>query len=85
MKTKNEQNYYGVVAYQKSSGDLNYQILRILAGTAASISRRIRWAIFISNGVASDVERKLIFGRRRGRCQLRTRRHPDPARWLHLS
>ena len=44
-----EQNYYGVVAYQKSAGDLNYQVSALWPRQRACISRPdIRPATFIS-------------------------------------
>jgi outer membrane receptor protein involved in Fe transport len=60
-ENQNEQNYYGVVTYQKSAGDLNYQ---------ASVFGRNSSVHFIPdpvgdlffNGVASDVERDLYSG-----------------------
>ena len=60
-ENQNEQNYYGVVTYQKSAGDLNYQ---------ASVFGRNSSVHFVPdsigdlfyNGVASDVKRTLYSG-----------------------
>src|SRR5580704_9167178 len=53
-----EQNYYGVVAYQKSVGDLNAQIS--LFGRASGVHfRPDQIGDVYFDGVASDVERKL--------------------------
>ncbi|MGA2015368.1 MAG: TonB-dependent receptor [Opitutaceae bacterium] len=60
-ENQNEQNYYGVVAYQKSAGDLNYQL---------SVFGRVSSVHFTPdpvgdlyfNGVASDVDRSLRSG-----------------------
>jgi len=60
-ENQNEQNYYSVVTYQKSAGDLNYQ---------ASIFGRNSSVHFVPdsigdlyyNGVASDVKRTLYSG-----------------------
>lgn len=57
-ETQNEQNYYGVIAYQKSAGDLNYQV---------STFGRLSIVDFLPdpvgdlyfNGVASNVDRRL--------------------------
>jgi outer membrane receptor protein involved in Fe transport len=55
---QNEQNYYGIVAYQKSVGDLNLQI----AGFARNSSVHFRpdpLGDLFFDGVASDVNRKI--------------------------
>jgi outer membrane receptor protein involved in Fe transport len=57
-ETQNEQNYYGVVAYQKSAGDLNYQLSAF--GRASSVHfRPDPTGDLFFNGVASDVARRL--------------------------
>ncbi len=59
---QNEQNYYGVIAYQKSLGDLNFQV----AGFGRSSSVHFRpdpnGGDLFFNGVASDVDRSLYSG-----------------------
>jgi outer membrane receptor protein involved in Fe transport len=60
-ENQNEQNYYGVVTYQKSAGDLNFQ---------ASVFGRNSDVLFMPdpvgdlffNGVASEVNRQLYSG-----------------------
>ena len=57
-ENQNEQNYYGVLAYQKAAGDLNYQ----LSGFGRASSVRFTpdpVGDLTFNGVASDVERSL--------------------------
>jgi hypothetical protein len=57
-ENQNEQNYFAVVAYQKSSGDLNYQLSAF--GRDSSVHfRPDPVGDLYFNGVASDVERKL--------------------------
>jgi outer membrane receptor protein involved in Fe transport len=56
-----EQNYYGVMAYQKSVGDFNAQVS--LFGRASSVHfRPDQIGDVYFNGVASDVERDLYSG-----------------------
>ena len=56
-----EQNYYGVVAYQKSVGDFNGQIA--VYGRSSGVHfRPDQIGDVYFNGVASDVERKLFSG-----------------------
>ncbi len=56
-----EQNYYGVVAYQKSVGDFNGQIA--VYGRSSGVHfRPDQIGDLYFNGVASDVERKLFSG-----------------------
>jgi len=56
-----EQNYYGVVAYQKSVGDFNGQIA--VYGRSSGVHfRPDQTGDLYFNGVASDVERKLFSG-----------------------
>jgi outer membrane receptor protein involved in Fe transport len=60
-ENQNEQNYYGVVAYQKSVGDLNYQ----LAGYGRASTVHFRpdpVGDLYFDGVASDVDRRLYSG-----------------------
>ena len=60
-ENQNEQNYYGVVAYQKSIGDLNFQIAGY--GRASSVHfRPDPVGDLYFDGVASDVNRKLYSG-----------------------
>jgi outer membrane receptor protein involved in Fe transport len=56
-----EQNYFGVVAYQKSVGDFNGQIA--VYGRSSGVHfRPDQTGDLYFNGVASDVERKLFSG-----------------------
>jgi outer membrane receptor protein involved in Fe transport len=53
-----EQNYYGVLTYQKRAGDLNYQISAFGRGSGVHFRPDQIGDIYF-NGVASDEERKL--------------------------
>ncbi len=57
-ENQNEQNYYGVVAYQKSSGGLNYQLSAFARDSSVHFTPDPAGDLFF-NGVASDVERRL--------------------------
>ena len=57
-ENQNEQNYFGVVAYQKSSGDLNYQLSAFARESSVHFKPDPAGDLYF-NGVASDVERKL--------------------------
>ena len=60
-ENQNEQNYYGVVAYQKSVGDLNLQVAGY--GRVSSVHfRPDPLGDLYFNGVASDVDRRLYSG-----------------------
>jgi hypothetical protein len=56
-----EQNYYGVVTYQKSAGDLNLQVSAFGRGSGVHF-RPDQTGDLYFNGVASDDERKLYSG-----------------------
>jgi hypothetical protein len=58
---QNEQNYYGVVTYQKSLGDLNFQISVIGRNSDVHFLPDPVGDLYF-NGVASDVNRKLYSG-----------------------
>jgi outer membrane receptor protein involved in Fe transport len=58
---QNEQNYYGVVTYQKSLGDLNFQISAIGRNSDVHFLPDPIGDLYF-NGVASDVDRKLYSG-----------------------
>src|SRR5208283_3091611 len=55
---QNEQNYYGVVAYQKSSGDLNFQLSAFARASSVHFTPDPAGDLYF-NGVASDVDRTL--------------------------
>ena len=57
-ENQNEQNYYGVVAYQKSAGDLNLQVAAYGRESSVHFTPDPVGDLFF-NGVASDVERDL--------------------------
>jgi outer membrane receptor protein involved in Fe transport len=60
-ESQNEQNYYGVVTYQKSAGDLNLQVSGF--GRASSVHfMPDPDGDLVFNGVASDVQRALVSG-----------------------
>lgn len=57
-ENQNEQNYYGVLAYQKSAGDLNYQISAFGRQSSVHFTPDPVGDLYF-NGVASDVDRTL--------------------------
>jgi len=60
---QNEQGYYGVVSYQKTAGDLNFQVAGF--GRESSVyylSDATTPTLFFNNGVASNVKRLLYSG-----------------------
>jgi outer membrane receptor protein involved in Fe transport len=57
-ENQNEQNYYGVVAYQKTAGELNYQISAFARDSAVHFMPDPVGDLYF-NGVASDVDRTL--------------------------
>ncbi len=66
-ETQNEQNYYGVVTYQKSAGDLNFQTSvfgrnSTVHFTPDSDGNPNTSGDLYFNGVASDVDRRLYSG-----------------------
>jgi outer membrane receptor protein involved in Fe transport len=60
-ENQNEQNYYGVLAYQKSVGDFNLQVAGFGRVSAVHFRPDIPGDLYF-NGVASDVDRKLYSG-----------------------
>ncbi len=60
-ENQNEQNYYGVLAYQKSAGDLNYQASVFGRNSSVHFVPEQTGDLFY-NGVASDVDRNLYSG-----------------------
>ncbi len=58
---QNEQNYYGVMTYQKSAGDLNAQVSVYGRNSSVHFSPDSFGDIYF-NGVASDVDRNLYSG-----------------------
>ncbi len=60
-ENQNEQNYYGVVAYQKSVGDLNLQVAGYGRDSSVHFKPDPSGDLYF-NGVASDVDRKLYSG-----------------------
>jgi outer membrane receptor protein involved in Fe transport len=60
---QNEQNYYGVVAYQKSSGDLNYQVSAYARNSSAHyVPDNTQATLDYNSGVATDEDRTLYSG-----------------------
>lgn len=57
-ENQNEQNYYGVVAYQKSAGELNYQISGFARASSVHFMPDPVGDLYF-DGVASNVQRKL--------------------------
>ena len=56
-----EQNYYGVVSYQKSAGNLNYQVSAIARNSDVHFTPDPIGDLYF-NGVASDLQKKLYSG-----------------------
>jgi outer membrane receptor protein involved in Fe transport len=57
---QNEQNYYGVLAYQKSSGNLNYQASAFARNSSAHyVPEDLPATLFYNGGVATDENRIL--------------------------
>ncbi len=60
-ENQNEQNYYAVATYQKSAGDLNYQVSAFARESAVHFTPDPVGDLYF-NGVASDVDRTLYSG-----------------------
>jgi outer membrane receptor for ferrienterochelin and colicin len=58
---QNEQNYYGVATYQKSAGDLNYQVSALGRNSSVHFTPDPVGDLYF-NGVASNVKRELDSG-----------------------
>ncbi len=58
----NEQNYYGVVTYQKAAGDLNFQTSVFGRNSDVHFTPDPVGDLVLNNGVASDVDRRLYSG-----------------------
>jgi outer membrane receptor protein involved in Fe transport len=57
-ENQNEQNYYGVVTYQKAAGELNYQVSAFARDSSVHFTPDPVGDLYF-NGVASDVDRTL--------------------------
>jgi len=57
-ENQNEQNYFGVITYQKTAGDLNYQVSALARASSVHFTPDPAGDLYF-NGVASDVERRL--------------------------
>jgi len=60
-ENQNEQNYYGVVTYQKSVGDLNFQVSALGRASGVHFMPDPIGDLYF-NGEASDVKRDLVSG-----------------------
>jgi outer membrane receptor protein involved in Fe transport len=60
-ENQNEQNYYAVVSYQKSAGNLNYQVSAIGRNSDVHFTPDPIGDLYF-NGVASDLQKKLYSG-----------------------
>jgi hypothetical protein len=60
-ENQNEQNYYGVLAYQKSAGNLNFQVAAYGRSSSVHFKPDPIGALFF-DGVSSDVARTLYSG-----------------------
>jgi outer membrane receptor protein involved in Fe transport len=60
-ENQKEQNYYGVLSYQKSAGPLNYQVSALGRNSAVHFTPDGVGDLYF-NGVASDVNRRLYSG-----------------------
>jgi outer membrane receptor protein involved in Fe transport len=58
-ENQNEQNYYGVLTYQKSGANLNYQVSAFGRDSAVHFAPDPIGDLYF-NGVASDVDRQLV-------------------------
>jgi hypothetical protein len=58
-ENQNEQNYYGVATYQKSAGDLNYQVSAFGRDSSVHFTPDPVGDLYF-NGVASNVDRRLL-------------------------
>jgi outer membrane receptor protein involved in Fe transport len=58
-ENQNEQNYYGVATYQKSAGDLNFQVSVFARDSSVHFTPDPVGDLFF-NGVSSDVDRRLL-------------------------
>src|ERR1017187_1672478 len=61
-ENQNEQNYYGVVTYQKTAGDLNFQTSVFGRNSDVHFTPDPVGDLVLNGGVASDVDRKLYSG-----------------------
>ena len=60
---QNEQNYYGVIAYQKSAGDFNLQVSGFGRDSSAHyVPGNIPATLYYNGGVATDEKRSLYSG-----------------------
>jgi outer membrane receptor protein involved in Fe transport len=57
-ENQNEQNYFGVITYQKTAGDLNYQVSALGRASSVHFAPDPVGDLYF-NGVASDVRRRL--------------------------
>ena len=57
-ENQNEQNYFGVITYQKTAGDLNYQVSALGRASSVHFAPDPVGDLYF-NGVASDVQRQL--------------------------
>jgi outer membrane receptor protein involved in Fe transport len=61
-ENQNEQNYYGVLTYQKSIEDLNFQVSGFGRNSDVHFMPDPVGDLVLNNGVASDVDRNLVSG-----------------------
>jgi len=60
---QNEQNYYGIVAYQKSSGNLNYQVSAYARNSSVHyVPGNLPATLDYNGGIATDEDRVLYSG-----------------------
>ena len=78
-ENQNEQNYYGVVTYQKSAGDLNFQASVFGRNSDVHFTPDPVGDLFF-NGVASDVQPAIVLRRIAGRRQLQSWRQTHDSR-----
>ena len=79
-----EQNYYGVVTYQKSAGDLNYQTSAFFRNSSVHFLPDQIGDLYF-NGVASNEKRTLYSGGLQSRRQLPARRQTHDSRRRDLA
>ena len=74
-----EQNYYGVVTYQKSAGNLNYQVSAFGRNSSVHFTPDPTGDLYF-NGVASDVQQEHLLRRIAGGRQFGNQRQAHAAR-----
>ncbi len=83
-ENQNEQNYYSVLTYQKSVGELNYQVSALGRNSAVHFPPDGVGDLYF-NGVASDVNRRLYSGGLQADGSYELSDKPHDARRRHVA